>query len=178
MSLFSKGINMKANSSCAKIIPKNPKHRRQKDRRRIYSSTGRKTLVCSCRGCWCFQSLLLASLHFRQPWNDLSAATETYHQLCVKRITPTYVQDPESVTRSKRSLSSNWQFDRLIWKTQKQIVPTPDSPFESIKLFIVIMLYSISSFFPLFYKSNFTKKLTQLLEKKNREREVEREVRG
>lgn len=110
---------------------------------------------------------LLASLHFRQPWNDLSTATETYHQLCVKRITPNYVQDPESVTRSKRrSLSSNWQFDRLIWKTQKQIVLTSDSPFETIKLFIVIMLYSISSFFFLFYKSNFTKKLTQLLEEK------------
>lgn len=30
MSLFSEGINMKGNSSCAKNIPKNPKHRRQK----------------------------------------------------------------------------------------------------------------------------------------------------
>lgn len=110
---------------------------------------------------------LLASLHFRQPWNDLSTATETYHQLCVKRITPTYVQDPESVTRSKRrSLSSNWQFDRLIWKTQKQIVLTPDSPFESIKLFIVIMLYSISSFFSFFINKILPRSWLNFLKKK------------
>lgn len=110
---------------------------------------------------------LLASLHFRQPWNDLSTATETYHQLCVKRITPTYVQDPESVTRSKRrSLSSNCQFDRLIWKTQKQIVLTPDSPFESIKLFIVIMLYSISSFFSFFINQILPRSWLNFLKKK------------
>lgn len=110
---------------------------------------------------------LLASLHFRQPWNDLSTATETYHQLCVKRITPTYVQDPESVTRSKRrSLSSNWQFDRLIWKTQKQIVLTPDSPFESIKLFIVIMLYSISRFFSFFINQILPRSWLNFLRKK------------
>lgn len=110
---------------------------------------------------------LLASLHFRQPWNDLSTATETYHQLCVKRIMPTYVQDPESVTRSKRrSLSSNWQFDRLIWKTQKQLVLTPDSLFESIKLFIVIMLYSISSFFSFFMNQILPRSWLNFLKKK------------
>lgn len=31
MSLFSKGISMQANSSCAKNNPKTPKHRRQKN---------------------------------------------------------------------------------------------------------------------------------------------------
>lgn len=86
--------------------------------------------------------------------------------VCQKNQTNLCVRPRICDQSKRRSLSSNWQFDRLIWKTQKQIVLTPDSLFETIKLFIVIMLGSISSFFFLFYKSNFTKKLTQLFEEK------------